>query len=105
MKNEKEEQIIDRYKNQDVEHGTYGLRLSPLSIKWRLPTVGLGRPSGPPISALVLGGTSGPCPQCLSTWLDEAIHACHPVLNVKSREKVLRGQDGPDQMRTLGLDS
>ena len=28
-------------------------------MKWRLPTVGLGHPSGPPISALVLGGTSG----------------------------------------------
>ncbi len=53
-------------------------------MKWRLPTVGLERPSGPPISTLVLGGTLGPRPQCLSTWLDEVIHACHPVLNEKS---------------------
>jgi len=74
-------------------------------MKWRLPTVGLERPSGPPISTLVLGGTLGPRPQCLSTWLDEVIHACHPVLNEKSGEKDLRGQDGPDQTLTLGWDS
>src|SRR6266446_1125659 len=92
MKNEKEEQIIDSYKNQDVEHGTYGLRLSPLSMKWRLPTVGLGRPSGPPISTLVLGGRNIRSPPAMSFNMAGPSNSCMSSGFVSGTRNELRGR-------------